>query len=139
MAPGKQSLLPAHLFVKCPSRKFQRKHQKLVDKFEDRPQPVTLKIPAWKKKKMKQEEAKKKEEDEGAQAWDEFLEEHCPNHIHSGRVMFLVNGRKKPTWRPNGEQYTESELDTSTEDEMDHFVDPEMECGDSFDSEGQQK
>lgn len=111
MAPGKQSLLPAHLFVKCPSRKFQRKHKKLVEKFEDKPKPVSLKIPGWKKKKMKEEAAKRKEEDEGAKAWDEYLQVHCPNHLHSGRVMYLVSGRNKPSWSSKEEERGAEEED----------------------------
>lgn len=114
---SKQGRIPIDMFIKNPSAKLSKKHEKLVGK--EKPFKGKLKI-----KLSKKEQEKKKESTrvfEGAQRWLKYLESCGTEDIESKRPDLLFQVYGEPPSKPNDPydlKYSESDLDVSTSDEM---------------------
>lgn len=124
----KQDVLPAGMFVKNPSKKFAVKHNKLLERVRPTKVQKKYKMSSWRKKELAERERLANEREEGAKAWREWLErKQFTNKNIDPMTMFLVHGPAPPPEAPNGETFTESELDSSPESDEDDERDW---CGD---------
>ena len=117
MAP-KQSLLPLYAFVKEPSKKMARKHQRLVKKAENQPKPKKRGMSGWLKKQIRQRQEEEEKKQRGADTWREWLRVKEMDKPHIDPVLlFQAYGEAPPLEAPNGHPIYPEDLDTSVDEE----------------------
>ena len=122
----KQGLIPASTFVKQPSRKFCKKHQKLEEKLSNKPVASKRKGPSgWLKKQIKERERKESEKRKGEEAWAKWLDAngHGENENIKPAQMLAVWGEAPPIESPGGDTLTNSDMgESSSGDDEDHMA-----------------
>ena len=117
----KQDVLPASLFVKNPSLKFVKKHEKLVQRVHPMKQsPKPYKMSAGLRKHLEKREKEAKDAEDGIFGWKKWLlTKQIYNENIDPAVMYQVHGPAPPLEAPNGETFTESELESCGSEEED--------------------
>ena len=144
MAPGKktkQTLIPLAEFVKKPSKKLARKHQRLVKKAEKKQDaPQKKGMSGWLKKQIREREKERKETEKRCEEWREWIRVKGISHLENANPLHLyqVHGPAPPLEAPNGDLFYDGELDTTIEEgEEDAMVTEEDEvtlnCGEDDD------
>ena len=119
----KQGRIPIDVFIKNPSAKLKKKHDKLVGK--EKPFNGKLKVKLSKKELEEQKESKRVLE--GSQRWLKYMQSTGVENIETKRPDLLFQVYGEPPTRPYEYdlKYTESDLDVSSSDQN-QFVGEEL-------------
>ena len=120
MAPTKttkQTLIPIGSFVKNPTRKLTKKHEKLSKKNEEDSKPKPIKMSGWLKKELAQKKKQQEEREKFVQEWRDWLEDKRITANLDPSQLYDAHGRAPKLDQDENDVFLSSDDDEEDEDE----------------------